>query len=818
MKSLFGNKKSGTASTTTTSTSRSIHSTTNEEEDDSPRHVVHGSTSTHHHHNHPSDEKQQPLIETLRSTDTISAIPSSTTTMSNDSNTTNTTSLRHSAPLPPRTNPQQMNKKLFGTRSYNAKGSSSNSHSHRNNNVTNTASHHQQRQDQSPSIGYTTSLHDHLTSSASFSTANISLMVPPSQQQQQQRRNKQLPPETIISTSQQQYTPPVLVLPIPTTTGTKDDSNSNSATLTYPRRSVDQNHTTNWSSTEHDAMNHDETLQDVALQDDEDGIDQEHYNRLLSTTHENNNNSNNHHPIMPHPSKSLDNDDDDDDDDIVPFAVCFTRPFKTVPTNNTTQHHHSSSSNNNNDASMTTVRFQNNNDDNNDNNNSTNPNEIDTKIPNKHTCYVKFQYYFVRTGLIYALIVIFTAASMLYGLSDQLSYMNRHRHHTSKEITNIQVAFIGNAYFFVNDIPRLLESISQGFIYQNSCLHAGGSLSDLWVTGNGMYKLWQTDEAIIEYTTSGSNNNDDTVTDDDVVATNDDTSMVTTYDYGYCSVLQLLQGYDKYMTYGNTYGKYYSDGLNPCIVDDTYDNFMTQQLQDDPISSSSNNYWDYIIIVEQTKRMAFAEARNETINFLMNRYGPLIKSSGAIPVLVDTHAFWSSKSNMTGLTDIPTFAALIAQGVTDFAAALASVLPSYQAPLVAPIGLAYLTVWEEDDTLWQKLFLDDGIHSSTYGSYLFACVLFATLFDQLPTHSSDDSSSSNGNSEYNSIASLFMDARKIVGQASYPTFEEAEYLRNVAGRVTLRGYVPSSLLDALSTLQDKDQAANIYNNNRRSQV
>jgi hypothetical protein len=234
------------------------------------------------------------------------------------------------------------------------------------------------------------------------------------------------------------------------------------------------------------------------------------------------------------------------------------------------------------------------------------------------------------------------------------------------------------------------------------------------------------------------------------------------------------------MTYGNKYGKYYSDGLNPCIMDKTYAGFLESELQRDPVQ------WDYVVLVEQTKRMAVAEALNDTVSVLVNRYGPLLKTSGAIPVIVDTHAFWSSRSNMTGLTDIPTFTYLIEQGVADFTNALASALPNRQAPLVAPIGLAYLTVWEEDFDLWEKLFVADGIHSSMSGSYMFACVLYATLFGHLPAEPE------------NGVPSLFMDARKIVGQASYPSTDEADYLRAVAGRVVLNGYVPQALVDVVA--------------------
>lgn len=383
--------------------------------------------------------------------------------------------------------------------------------------------------------------------------------------------------------------------------------------------------------------------------------------------------------------------------------------------------------------------------------------EIETKIPAENAAFSVFQNVFVKTGLIYALIVAITAAGMVYGVSDKLKAFHYIQH--ADVVMDLQVAFLGNAYLFVNDVPRLLEAISEGHVYQNSCLHAGGSLSDLWITGNGMYTLWHTDEATLTYSTG----------DDEY------SESLSTYDYGLCSVTQILQGYDEYIAYGNAYGTYYSDGLNPCLIDTDYATFVKAELERDPV------HWDYVVMVEQTKRTAIEDARNDTVQALLTQYGPLLKTSGAIPVIVDTHAFWSSKSNMTGLTDIPTFTAMITDGVAEFTAALTSVLPKKQAPLVAPIGLAYLTVWEENFDLWEKLFLDDQIHSSIYGSYMLACVLYATLFGDLPEIPE-------------SIPALFMDARKIVGQPTYPSSDDADYLRAVAGRVVLSGYVPPSLL------------------------
>ena len=334
---------------------------------------------------------------------------------------------------------------------------------------------------------------------------------------------------------------------------------------------------------------------------------------------------------------------------------------------------------------------------------------------------------------------------------------------------DLNVAFIGNAYLFVNDVPRLMEAISEGHIYSQSVIHpTSGSLANILLTGNGMYQQWHTSEAFLENFTNYYGYNE------------------SIYDFGFCTVAQLLMGYDEILSYGNKNKNYYNDGKNPCIMDETYFEYTNAILEDNTTDYSST--WDYVVLVDQTKRMAFKDARKETVYSLANAYGPLLNASGAVPVIVDTHAFWSDNTNMTGLQSVEYFQSLIYDGVEDYVEALAAVLPDWQYPVVAPVGLAYLTVYEERPLLWQKLFINDNIHSSVHGSYLFACVLYATLYGHMP----DKKTASK-------VEYLFADSRKLVGKLEYPSEAESYYYRNVARRVALRGFVPSGLKNLPST-------------------
>jgi hypothetical protein len=383
--------------------------------------------------------------------------------------------------------------------------------------------------------------------------------------------------------------------------------------------------------------------------------------------------------------------------------------------------------------------------------------EIASKIPSDQGAIGAIRHTWAllkSTGILYLILFVIMASGMVYGV------LRRSGLFTGIDWDqDLNVAFIGNSYLFVNDIPRLMETISDGHIFQDSCIHAGGSLSALLVTGNGMYNRWATDDAML-YSADDYNE--------------DYGGNRAIYDFGSCSVPQLLKGSDENLAYGNSYGQFYDDGQNPCLQDPYYLAFL-----DDTAPASLE--WDYVVLADQTKRMAVSSAREGTISVLASTYAPLLRQIRAIPVIVDTHAFWSDNSNMTGLTDIPTFTSLLYEGVQDYVDALKAELPARQAPIVAPIGLAYLTIYEEDYELWQQMFLDDDVHSSVHGSYLFACVLYCTLYGHSPPDSLPLP-------EY-----LFSDARKLMGQPQYPSYDETVYLNNVARRVALQGYVPSSL-------------------------
>lgn len=120
---------------------------------------------------------------------------------------------------------------------------------------------------------------------------------------------------------------------------------------------------------------------------------------------------------------------------------------------------------------------------------------------------------------------------------------------------------------------------------------------------------------------------------------------------------------------------------------------------------------------------------------------------------------------------------------------LSSRLPASQRPRIAPVGIAFLTVWEENRELWRKLYHSDHLHASPLGSFLTGCIVHHTLFGKLPRRETV---------LVPNLPDLWNRAR-VMQQADeppnpFPNNEEAEYLYGIAQRVAVDGYRPKSFV------------------------
>lgn len=195
-----------------------------------------------------------------------------------------------------------------------------------------------------------------------------------------------------------------------------------------------------------------------------------------------------------------------------------------------------------------------------------------------------------------SVLVKFIAAVLLIGFGISL-YVT-----STDDSTAIRVAFVGNSFQFVNDLPRFVEALSRGWIeHQDSVLHGGLRFETLLTKGNGMYGRWNTSNAILSRTNS----------------TYDDETNYVVYDYGSCTVPQLLLGSDDQLLLYSTGGQqnnddkdfeYVNDGKNPCFQDDGY---LQYTLNEKTFQS-----WDFVILNDQSMRPAVPQKRQTSIQVL----------------------------------------------------------------------------------------------------------------------------------------------------------------------------------------------------------
>lgn len=335
----------------------------------------------------------------------------------------------------------------------------------------------------------------------------------------------------------------------------------------------------------------------------------------------------------------------------------------------------------------------------------------------------------------------------------------------------VKLAIIGNSFQFVNDLPRVLEYFGNGRLQQDSVLHGSLNLYTMTRKGNGMGRRWNSSETGI--------NADGYI------------------DYGACTMIQLLMGKDPWL---ENYKAYYKDdGKNPCFTDADYLKYAKAIRSPQSRNVSSEDYisfqesvpgppWDFVLMNDQSMRPTnWNNKRDRSVYALETIYAPLIERAKATPILFMTWAYWREDwEQMSYMVDIPTFTRQLYRGYQYYAEVLQQALPPTQRPRIAPVGLAYLVIWEENPSFWEdKMFSPtDQYHPSPHGTYLAACVVYSTMYGHLPpawTRFTDH---------------VFARSRRMELDGDplpLPTEDEAIYLRDVAARVALRGYIPESL-------------------------
>ena len=354
--------------------------------------------------------------------------------------------------------------------------------------------------------------------------------------------------------------------------------------------------------------------------------------------------------------------------------------------------------------------------------------------------------------------------------------------------TTTNIAFIGNSIQYYNDFPRLMEAFGEGRIYQNACLRGSADFTTMLTKGSGTFNLFHNGQASIDDDFGMSFSEQVSASADD-----DDGGVDYLFDFGACSVYQLLLGYDyrleEYL-YVNETGDdididegsmMTNDGKNACFQVPRYLDYLNSRYE-----AFGPPKWDYVVMNDNSRFPCCTEQRQLSLQTLNDTYIPLFLETGVTPVFMYTHSYWADERDMSALTDVPTFASLTYVGYKEYVDLVASQLPRNQKPLLAPVGLATLTVWEENYSLWEEFFHYDQVHLSPLGTFLEACIVYATIFGKMPPPSVVTTRPDK----------LYSDARRMVPPESkfrgYPTEDQMNYVYIVAKRV-MNGHIPKSL-------------------------
>jgi hypothetical protein len=128
-----------------------------------------------------------------------------------------------------------------------------------------------------------------------------------------------------------------------------------------------------------------------------------------------------------------------------------------------------------------------------------------------------------------------------------------------------------------------------------------------------------------------------------------------------------------------------------------------------------------VVLQDQSEDPAVASYRQSEMDPAVTQLAQMIRNHGAQPLLFLT---WGHETGWSdaGLDSYASMQAAVDQGYLGIAAALT--IP------IAPVGDAWQTVvaTQVNPQLWQG----DGVHPTTEGTYLAACVFYASIFDQTP--------------------------------------------------------------------------------------
>jgi hypothetical protein len=144
-------------------------------------------------------------------------------------------------------------------------------------------------------------------------------------------------------------------------------------------------------------------------------------------------------------------------------------------------------------------------------------------------------------------------------------------------------------------------------------------------------------------------------------------------------------------------------------------------------STVGSEPWSDVVLQEQSEIPSVASLRTTEMYPAATRLVSAARRQGARPILYLTFAHqdgWSA----AGLLDYPSMQAAVDSGYLGIATQLGVA--------IAPVGAAWQSVIDQPSppSLWQP----DGVHPTVTGTYLAACVFYATIFAASPVGLGDD--------------------------------------------------------------------------------
>merc|ERR1719356_2253244 len=106
-----------------------------------------------------------------------------------------------------------------------------------------------------------------------------------------------------------------------------------------------------------------------------------------------------------------------------------------------------------------------------------------------------------------------------------------------------------------------------------------------------------------------------------------------------------------------------------------------------------------------------------------------VKAAGAVTVLYQT---WGRRDSLTRKPYFSSFAAMneaVQQGYEHYASLITT---SDRKPIIAPVGKAFRLIHDEDYNMFYQLYDPDATHPSALGTYLAACVIYASVTGTSP--------------------------------------------------------------------------------------